>query len=131
MRNIGQLGLINRFKHDIYTKDLLLKMMALPLLPYNHIRVAYDKLARSISPDDVLLVQFNNYMERQWMSSTVHPLSSISVFKLSIRTNNDCEGYHNRLKCMSREGIYILYIIYIYIYIYIYYILYIYIYNII
>ena len=107
MRNIGRIGLIPRFKDDTYTKDLLHKMMALPLLPHNHIRAAYDKLARTISSDDVLLVQFKHYMERQWMTSEVHPLSSISVFKLSIRTNNDCEGYHNRLKCMSREGLYI------------------------
>ena len=113
MRNIGKLGLLVRFKEDTYTKDLLRKMMALPLLPYNHIRVAFNNLAISISPDDVLLLQFKDYMERQWMTSAAHPLSSISVFKLSIRTNNDCEGYHNRLKSMSREGIYI----YIYIYI--------------
>ena len=107
MRNIGRMGLIPRFKEDVYTKDILHNMMAQPILLHNHIRVAFDKLARTISSDDVLLVQFKHNMERQWISSEVHPIFSISVFKLSIRTNNDCEGYHNRLKCMSREGLYI------------------------
>ena len=82
-------------------------MMALPLLHYNHIWAIFDRLAGYISPDDVLMVNFKNYIERQWMSSTVHPLTSISVFNLSIRTNNDCEGYHNRIKFLSGQGDYI------------------------
>ena len=36
-------------------------------------------------------------MHRQWIYSTVHPLSSISIHGLSTRTNNDTEGYHRRV----------------------------------
>ena len=37
------------------------------------------------------------YMETQWITSTVFPVNSWSVFQRSFRTNNDVEGWHNRI----------------------------------
>ena len=54
-------------------------------------------MSAEIRDGDAALTKFAAYMHRQWIYSTVHPLSSISVHGLSTRTNNDTEGYHRRL----------------------------------
>ena len=113
MRQMDEMGLMPRYKEDAFTKDILLKMMALPLLHQQHIRAAFDNLVTSISPDDDLLLQFKDYVHSQWMSSSsIYPLSSISVFQLSIRNRTDCQGYHNRLKLMYSRGMYPLFLSY-------------------
>jgi len=42
-------------------------------------------------------------VDETWMSSRLWPASSWSVFQ-SIRTNNDVEGWHNRLRQQARRG---------------------------
>ena len=37
------------------------------------------------------------YIQEQWMDSTIFPPKDWSVFKQPIRTNNDIEGWHNAL----------------------------------
>ena len=69
------MGLMVRYKDEIYTKDLLKKMICLPFLPHNHIRTNFDRIASTISPDDDILIKFKNYMLRQWICSNIHPLS--------------------------------------------------------
>ncbi|XP_060569664.1 uncharacterized protein LOC132728071 [Ruditapes philippinarum] len=36
-------------------------------------------------------------MEHQWMNHPIFTIESWSVYGLTIRTNNDCEGWHNKL----------------------------------
>ncbi|KAK3108953.1 hypothetical protein FSP39_019661 [Pinctada imbricata] len=43
-------------------------------------------------------------MDRQWFRKSVIPVESWSVFQLSIRTNNDVEGWHTRLNQKSSSG---------------------------
>ena len=38
-----------------------------------------------------------DYAKRQWIKSAVFPPKDWSVYKQSIRTNNDIEGWHNAL----------------------------------
>ena len=68
MKHIGTIGLSGRYLEDMFKQDLLKKIMA---LPHNHIRATFDRLTGYISPDDVLMVNFKNYMERNWISSAV------------------------------------------------------------
>ena len=37
------------------------------------------------------------YISRTWIHNSLWPTSSWSIFNQSIRTNNDIEGWHNRL----------------------------------
>ena len=53
-------------------------VLALPLLPVNHISEIYYKL-RSRA-DDAATLRLFDYVKRQWVTSTTHPLKSISVF---------------------------------------------------
>ncbi|EFX77784.1 hypothetical protein DAPPUDRAFT_105704 [Daphnia pulex] len=48
--------------------------------------------------DNALLKNFCNNIERTWITSTVWPPKSWSMFNQHRRTNNNAEGYHNHLK---------------------------------
>ena len=37
-------------------------------------------------------------MKNQWLDDSFHGVNGISVYNQSTRTNNDCEGWHLRLK---------------------------------
>ena len=43
-------------------------------------------------------------MRRQWIESSIHSLNGISVHGMDVRTNNDCEGYHNRLLILGQPN---------------------------
>ena len=54
------------------------------------------------------VMKFMEYVNRQWITSNTFTLDALSVYGLSIRTNNDCEGYHNRMriKCRGNQQLY-------------------------
>ena len=41
------------------------------------------------------------YIDQTWMKSSVWPIESWCVFKRTVRTNNDCEGWHRRLNNLA------------------------------
>ena len=41
------------------------------------------------------------YIDQTWMKSSVWPIESWCVFKRTVRTNNDCEGWHLRLNNLA------------------------------
>ena len=65
-----------------------------------HISAIYTRLARE-SPSDSVSA-FLQYVQRTWIDSTVWPPASWSVYQMSVRTNNDLEGWHNRLNSRGR-----------------------------
>ncbi|KAH3790725.1 hypothetical protein DPMN_168932 [Dreissena polymorpha] len=72
------------------TYSFIRQLLCLPLLPAEHIRPTFDMMsglntARHITP----LVE---YMYNTWISSTVWPVESWSVYGHTVRTNNDVEG---------------------------------------
>ncbi|XP_060602006.1 uncharacterized protein LOC132755213 [Ruditapes philippinarum] len=70
------------------------KLLCLPFLPAEHIGPVFESMA-DLAPDrfDGLLA----YIRRTWIDNDMWPVHSWSVFGLSIRTNNDVEGWHRRL----------------------------------
>lgn len=75
---------------------LVRKVMALPLLPAEHIRPAFEQLVLQVADRPVLL-DLLSYVEDTWITSTIWPIPSWSVYNKTIRTNNDCEGWHSRM----------------------------------
>ena len=50
--------------------------------------------------------QVVHYMRRQWIYSNTHPVSTISVYGLAVRTNTDTEASHRTLnKCVGEAHI--------------------------
>jgi len=44
------------------------------------------------------------YVNNTWISSRLWPASCWSAYRSSVRTNNDVEGWHNRLNRQTRNG---------------------------
>lgn len=69
--------------------------MALPLIPAEHIEPVFNKLkTKANSP---ALIEMTEYLSSTWIKSTAWQPSHWSVFARSVRTNNDVEGWHQRL----------------------------------
>lgn len=76
--------------------------MALPFLPTTHIRDTFISLQnRANTPQLRDLVA---YMDRQWFNNGVIHIADWCIFKRSVRTNNDVEGWHNRLNSAAKHG---------------------------
>ena len=65
--------------------------MALPFLPHELIPTVFELLELEATTDP--LQQFVRYIRSTWIESTVWPPANWSVFMMSVRTNNDVEGW--------------------------------------
>jgi hypothetical protein len=50
-----------------------------------------------LTPRELRLLGTVDFWLTTWITSTIWPPSSWSVYGLSVRTNNECEGWHARL----------------------------------
>jgi len=100
-RHIQELGLQAPYQNDDGTHKLLRKLMALCLLPQQHIPAIFARLKRDATTD--ALKRLTDYIQRIWIDSNIWPPAAWSVYRLSVRTNNDLEGWHNRLNSRGRS----------------------------
>ncbi|XP_062570593.1 uncharacterized protein LOC134264364 [Saccostrea cucullata] len=70
------------------------QLLALPFLPPEHIEDAFHRLDGR-APE--VLAPVMDYVYRTWIRSPIYEIHHWSVFMTAIRTNNDVEGWHNRL----------------------------------
>ena len=70
------------------------KLLALPFLPPEHIQKKFERLDDR-APEALAPVM--DYVYRTWIRSPVFEIHHWSVFMSAIRTNNDLEGWHNKL----------------------------------
>ncbi|XP_053398907.1 uncharacterized protein LOC128556928 [Mercenaria mercenaria] len=75
--------------------DWIRKLLVLPFLPSNHIATMFNSLAARATNDQQK--ELVHYIRQQWIESELFPIESWCVFRYRIRTNNDVEGWHNRL----------------------------------
>ena len=81
--------------------------MALPFLPEEHITSAFRSLTAHLSPSlDPRIPELITYVQDTWVCSQLWPPKCWSAFRSSVRlrTNNDVEGWHNRLNQKTRRG---------------------------
>jgi len=78
------------------------QLLALPYLPSENIREAFDELEGEATTDAQR--QLCTYIRATWLESTVWPPSTWSVSGCSIRSNNDVEGWHRRLNAKAQHG---------------------------
>ncbi|XP_068231288.1 uncharacterized protein [Palaemon carinicauda] len=94
-RKVQEVGLQHAYKHDDGTYKYLRKVMALPFLPEADIGPVFERLSRQAATAQLQTIM--QYISRTWIHNSLWPTSSWSIFYQSIRTNNDIEGWHNRL----------------------------------
>ena len=78
--------------------------MALPFLPVEHIEEAFRQMTASSTTVDERLTGLITYVADTWVSSRLWSPKAWSAYRCSVRTNNDVEGWHNRLNRKTRRG---------------------------
>lgn len=79
------------------------QVLALPFLPPEHVEETFHHLDRKANNDQ--LDSLMDYVWRQWIRNPTFPIKNWSVFMLSVRTNNNLEGWHNRINSrVNRTG---------------------------
>ncbi|XP_019637278.1 PREDICTED: uncharacterized protein LOC109479730 [Branchiostoma belcheri] len=101
-RHAQQLGLQVPYKEDERVHRWLRRLLALPYLPVAAIPQALTELQSKVRESRVL-TELAGYVERTWLHSSAWPPRCWSVYGRSIRTNNDVEGWHNRLNQKARK----------------------------
>lgn len=79
-----------QYQGDTGTHKLIRKLLALPLLPAEHVTHAFEALRRKAG--DGKLQELFDYVEGNWIDGSVWTPQDWSVYGQSVRTNNDCEG---------------------------------------
>ncbi len=92
---IQEVGLQERYKDNRAVRAYLGKLMALPYLPAEHIKLAFEDLKKDAVT--TALEEVCSYMEKNWFNSTTWTPQNFSVFMCDVRTNNNVEGWHDRL----------------------------------
>ncbi|CAF4569318.1 unnamed protein product [Rotaria socialis] len=98
-RNIQRLSLSSEYAADEEIRNTYRKIMALALMPVSLVLRAFGDLSESVlesSPIKFnLLKPLYHYFENQWLKNV--DIQRWNVYGLKLRTNDNCERYHNRL----------------------------------
>ena len=94
-RKVQNLGLQAAYTSDPATHTYIKKLLALPMLPSEHIPKVFEFLSADAVTEP--LQQLVEYIQSTWIESNHFPPESWSAFFRSTRTNNDTEGWHSAL----------------------------------
>jgi len=93
MQEVSGLRAQYRQYGDVYRALRLI--FALPFLPAENISAAFSSMRTNL--EQLGFRELTDYIHKVWIVSRRWPPRTWSIFNQSIRTNNDCEGWHNRL----------------------------------
>jgi hypothetical protein len=101
-RHVQELGLSAAYRNDEGTNKFCRRLMSLPFLPQEHIPTMFASIRKEANTEQ--LKDLCSYIEATWITSQMWSPADWSIFMLPIRTNNDCEGWHNRLNGKASKG---------------------------
>ena len=106
-RNVNQMGLMLEYKTEGAIRQIIKGIYSLPYLPPRDMHPAFNAIADKARQEETCekLMKFLDYVESYWLRSSIWRPCNISVYQRLVRTNNDLEGYHNRLnsRCGSAD----------------------------
>ena len=80
------------------TAKFLRELMCLPFLPAEQISITFQDFQDLVLPDHPPAIQeLLDYIDRNWINGHIWTPTHWSVFGMSVRTNNDVEGWHHHL----------------------------------
>ena len=105
LKTARKMGLIAAYRKKGPIRETIQRLLCLPYLPASKIQEVFNHLRNKSSPQ---LKKLFEYMERNWIKNASWTIKNWSVYKRAIRTNNHCEGLHNRWnkKSKGRKNIY-------------------------
>ena len=87
LRHVGELGLQRAYRTQGAVQECIKLLFALPYLPKEHIRSAFDRIASAATEQ---LQPVVDYVQRQWLTTFVP--EDWCVYRQTVRTNNHVEG---------------------------------------
>jgi len=100
-RKVQDLGLAVAYRGSGPVHEYIKLLFALPYIPEEHIKPAFNRIKAGATAQLQPLV---DYIEKTWLSSHPWSPSNWCVYKRAIRTNNDVEGWHNRLNIKAQQS---------------------------
>ena len=100
-RKVQELGLAVSYRTVGSVNEYIKLLFALPFIPEEHILPSFIEIAACATPDIQPLIE---YMDRTWMTGAMWSPADWCVFKRAIRSNNDVEGWHNRLNTRAQHS---------------------------
>ena len=91
-RPVQQVGLQATYQRREGAHQHIRKLLALPFLPARDIPRAFRKLREKVTGTSAPLEDLFQYVEDQWLESSLWSPDEWSVYRRPIRTNNDTEG---------------------------------------
>ncbi|KAL8588570.1 hypothetical protein ACOMHN_059524 [Nucella lapillus] len=101
-RHMQELGMQHAYQNDPAFHSYCRQLLALPYLPWEKIDGNLAELEGEATTEGQR--RLCTYIHQTWIESAVWPPSSWSCFYRSIRTNNDVEGWHRRLKSKASSA---------------------------
>ncbi|CAC5384543.1 unnamed protein product [Mytilus coruscus] len=93
---------VRAYRHQQAVHLYIRQLLALPFLPSMHIRDTFNTLRdRANTPQ---LQELVAYIDRQWFHNAVINVADWCIFKRTVRTNNDVEGWHNRINTAAKHA---------------------------
>ena len=99
LRQVGELGLKRAYCKQGVVQDYIKWLFALPYLPKEHIRPTFNWIAEGAND---ALKPLISYVDKQWFHKFTP--EDWCVYRQTTRTDNDVEGWHNRLNMKARTA---------------------------
>ena len=104
-RNVAEKGLAVEYRTNPDLQRHVRRAAALPLLPLSHVQDVWIDVLNN-SPHSPRLEQFNDYVTETWVEddARLQLLLWNQWANVDPRTNNNLEGFHNKLKNRIRKA---------------------------
>ncbi|XP_071956825.1 uncharacterized protein [Antedon mediterranea] len=102
-RKVQELGLTRAYRADPATNMTIRQLMALPVLPLEHIDAVFRELEQ-LDGGVLALADLMMYMRTTLIQGNVFSPEDWVVYRQNIRTNNDLEGWHRRLNNRAKRA---------------------------
>jgi hypothetical protein len=106
-RKMQDIGLVVSYKKVHEVSEFCRRLMSIHLIYYKDISFTFQILKSKISmipKYENKLTLLADYFEENWLKNTLWEPKCWSVFNQPIRTNNDVEGWHLRMKNKAKNG---------------------------
>ena len=90
MFQVQNLGLSAIYRQNGETHRLISQLLQLPMVPARDAVRVFHRLREEVRGPKMR--KLFRYVDKRWLNSRVWTPRNWSVYRLAVRTNNDCEG---------------------------------------
>ena len=83
------------------THRFIRKVLSLPFLPAEQITETFNTLKDTVDTEKI--TKLMDYINNTWINGSTWKPASWTVYRQSVRTNNDVEGWHHRINRKAQK----------------------------